>query len=38
MPNTTIGRIPGLLRQVLRRFDDWTLVAFNPLWDNWRRR
>ncbi len=30
MPNTTIGRIPGLLRQVLRRLDDWTLVAFNP--------
>ena len=31
MPNTTISRIPALLRQALRRLDDWTLVAFNPL-------
>jgi hypothetical protein len=30
MPNTTIGRFPDLLRQVLRRLDDWTLIAFNP--------
>ena len=30
MPNTTTPRIADLLRQVLRRIDDWTLVAFNP--------
>ena len=29
MPNTT-PRITDLLRQALRRLDDWTLVAFNP--------
>jgi hypothetical protein len=30
MPKTTTPRIADLLRQVLRRIDDWTLVAFNP--------
>ncbi len=30
MPNTKITRFSDLLRQVLRRVDDWTLVAFNP--------
>lgn len=30
MPNTTTPRIADLLRQALRRLDDWTLVAFNP--------
>ncbi|HEY0813464.1 MAG TPA: hypothetical protein VGE11_09280 [Pseudonocardia sp.] len=29
-PNTTLSRIPALLRQVLRRLDDWTLVASTP--------
>jgi hypothetical protein len=30
MPNTTTRRIADLLRQALRRLDEWTLVAFNP--------
>ena len=30
MPNTTTPRIADLLRQALRRLDDWTLIAFNP--------
>jgi len=30
MPNVKIGQFHDLLRQVLRRVDDWTLVAFNP--------
>lgn len=27
---TTTPRIADLLRQALRRLDDWTLIAFNP--------
>jgi hypothetical protein len=30
MPNTKTGHFTDLLRQVLRRLDDWTLIAFNP--------
>ena len=30
MPNTKTGQFTDLLRQVLRRLDDWTLIAFNP--------
>jgi hypothetical protein len=30
MPNTTVSRIPALLRQALHRLDDWTLVASHP--------
>jgi hypothetical protein len=30
MSNTRIGQFSDLLRQVLRRVDDWTLVVFNP--------
>jgi hypothetical protein len=30
MPKTDTNRIAHLLRQALRRLDDWTLVAFNP--------
>ena len=37
MPNTTTARIAGLLRQALRRLDDWTLVAFNPRYPSPKR-
>jgi hypothetical protein len=30
MPNTRIGQLSDLLRLVLRRVDNWTLIAFNP--------
>ena len=30
MPNTKTGQFTNLLRQVVRRLDDWTLIAFNP--------
>jgi len=30
MPKTDTNRIADLLRQALRRLDDWTLLAFNP--------
>jgi hypothetical protein len=35
LPNT---RIPDLLRQVLRRLDEWTLIAFNPRYPGPARR